>query len=65
MKHGYILLEDKLKGEYREVFSQVEYYGSAKWIDADVNAEMLMELLDQMLEAQNAGRPVTDIVGHL
>lgn len=63
MKQGYILLEDKLKGEYREAFSQVEYYGSTKWVDADVSAEMLMELLDQMLEAQNAGRPVTDIVG--
>lgn len=64
MKHGYILLEDKLRGEYREAFSQVEYYGSTKWVDADVSAEMLMELLDQMLEAQNAGRPVTDIVGN-
>lgn len=46
MKQGYILLEDKLKGEYREAFSQVEYYGSTKWVDADVSAEMLMELLD-------------------
>ena len=64
MKQGYILLVDKLQGEYKETFSQVEAYGSYKRIDSDTSADMLMELLDQMLEAQNAGRPVTDIVGN-
>lgn len=63
MNLGYIAYEDKLNKEYREVFDTVEAYGFARSIDAKVAGEWLMELLDSMLEAQEAGEPVEKIVG--
>ncbi|MBQ9607893.1 MAG: hypothetical protein IJV15_00440 [Lachnospiraceae bacterium] len=63
MNLGYIAYEDKLNKEYREAFDIVEAYGSANNIDAEVGGEWLMELLDSMLEAQEAGEPVEKIVG--
>lgn len=63
MNLGYIAYEDKLNTEYREAFDIVEAYGFARSIDAKVAGEWLMELLDSMLEAQEAGEPVEKIVG--
>lgn len=63
MKQGYIMLEDKLQGEYKEAFQQVEMYSSTNLIGVDADSELMMELLDHMLTAQEAGQPVSDIVG--
>ena len=63
MNLGYIAYEDKLNKEYREAFDTVEAYGSVNNIDVEVGGEWLMELLDSMLEAQEAGEPVEKIVG--
>lgn len=63
MKSGYILLEDKLNQEYKAAFDQVEMYSETHLIGEDVVNDMMMELLDHMLEAQEAGLPVSDIVG--
>ena len=63
MNLGYIAYEDKLNKEYREAFDTVEAYGSVNNIDVVVAGEWLMELLDSMLVAQEAGEPVEKIVG--
>ena len=63
MKQAYILLEDKLHGEYKEAFSRVSLYSNTNLIGIDTDSELMMELLDSMLMAQSEGRPVTDVVG--
>lgn len=63
MKQGYVLMEDKLKGEYREAFDKVQVYSSTNLIGADTDGELMMELLDHMLVAQEEGKPVSQIVG--
>lgn len=63
MKQGYILLEDRLHGEYKEAFSKVSLYSNTNLIGIDTDSELMMELLDSLLMAQSEGRPVTDVVG--
>ena len=63
MKQSYVLYEDKLKGEYKQVFAQVEMYSTSHLIGVDMNSELMMELLDSLLEAQKAGTPAAKIVG--
>ncbi|MBO5489076.1 MAG: hypothetical protein J5972_04130 [Eubacterium sp.] len=63
MKQGYIMLEDKLKGEYKAAFEKVEMYSTTNLIGADADGELMMELLDHMLTAQESGQPVSQIVG--
>ena len=64
MKQSYILLEDKLNKEYKEVFERIDIYGNTHFIDGDVQSGKMMELLDSMLEAQNEGQSVSVIVGN-
>ena len=64
MKQSYILLEDKLNKEYKEVFERIDIYGNTHFIDGDVQSGKMMELLDSMLEAQNDGQSVSVIVGN-
>lgn len=64
MKQGYVLLEDKLKGEYKQAFEQVELYSTTHLIGVDTDSELMMELLDSLLEAQENGVPVSTIVGN-
>lgn len=64
MKQSYILLEDKLNKEYKEVFERIDIYGSTHFINSDVQSGKMMELLDSMLEAQNDGQSVSVIVGN-
>ncbi len=64
MKQSYILLEDKLNKEYKEVFERIDMYGNTHFIDSDVQSGKMMELLDSMLEAQNDGQSVSVIVGN-
>ncbi len=63
MDYGYVAYKDKLNDEYKEAFSRVELYGSLHMIDAKTDSEWMMELLDNMLLAQEAGEPVEKVVG--
>lgn len=63
MAMDYIWLTDKLEGEYKETFEKVEIYANIRNINEDVQNEMLMELLDLFLMAQNEGKPVAKLTG--
>lgn len=63
MDYGYFAYKDKLNDEYKEAFSKVELYSSTHMIDAETDSEWMMELIDSMLEAQDAGEPVEKVVG--
>ena len=59
----YVLLEYKLTGEYAEVFKKVRFYTTIHELDETVCDEMMMDLLDMLLSAQEEQRPVGSIVG--
>ena len=63
MKADYILLQDRLKGEYKDAFQKVQMYSTSNLIGEDTESELMMELLDHMLMAQEEGKPVSTIVG--
>jgi DNA-binding ferritin-like protein (Dps family) len=63
MLDSYGLYINQLQGEYRKVFQTICTYVEAKRIDQDALRERMEELLDVFLSAQEAGRPVTKIVG--
>lgn len=59
----YIWLSDRLKGEYKEVFEKAQVFIEVKNITGEEADEMMMDLLDLLLTAQNAGEPTEKIVG--
>ena len=63
MKDSYLFYKDKLQGEYKTVFDQVEIYVTAQNIDELTCEDRLGSLLDMLLSAQEAGRPVQKVVG--
>lgn len=63
MAMDYLWLSDKLQGDYKEVFEKAEIFIGVKNITGDEADEMMMDLLDLLLSAQNAGKPVQKIVG--
>lgn len=63
MKQSYVFLMEKLKGDYLAAYKQVELYSLVDSIDGDTQNEMMTELLDIMLEAQENEKPVEMIVG--
>ena len=52
-----------MQGEYKTVFDQVEIYINAQNIDELSCEDRLGSLLDMLLSAQEAGRPVQKVVG--
>lgn len=60
----YLVEEDKLKGEYKEVFEKIESYSIFLSIDAEINEDMMMNLVDMLYTAQIEGKPVEKIVGN-
>lgn len=62
MKADYVLLQDRLKGEYKDAFQKVQMYSTSNLIGEDIESELMMELLDHMLMAQEEGKPVSTIV---
>ncbi len=60
---NYKAMENKLTGKYREVFEKAELYGIVKNIDSKVQDEMMMDLLDLLLSAQEDHKPVEKIIG--
>lgn len=63
MKDSYVFYKDKLHGEYKVVFEQVEMYVITKNIDSNAVEERLGDLLDIFLSSQEAEKPVQKIVG--
>lgn len=63
MRDSYTLYEDKLEGEYREAFKQIDTYFGTEKVDEDTREEHMGELLDIFLLAQEEGRPVEKITG--
>lgn len=63
MAMDYIWLTDKLEGEYKEAFEKAEIYANIRNINEDMQNELLMELLDLFLTAQNEGKPVIKLIG--
>ena len=64
MKNSYIFSVDKLKGEYKTCFDAVETYRYTHLLDAERLEEQMMELLDQVLAAQEEGVPAKKIFGN-
>ena len=63
MKDSYLFYKDKLQGEYKNAFEQVEMYVNSESIDELTREDRLGSLLDMLLSAQEAGRPVEKVVG--
>lgn len=63
MKTSYIFVKDQLKDAYKEAFCEIENYGTMNLVGEDTKEELLMELIDNMLIAQEAGQEVSEIIG--
>lgn len=61
---SYVVYKDKLKGEYLDLFERIEVYGISMLVDDDRFEEAMMSLVDVMCEAQEEGKPVTEIIGN-
>lgn len=59
----YVMLEDQLTDDYKEIFAKIKLYTTIHEIDENTCNEMLMDLLDMLLEAQKNGDAVESIVG--
>lgn len=64
MRDCYALYTDKLQGEYKDTFHQIEMYMDGKAYQMEAFEERMMELLDIFLSAQEKGKPVTAITGN-
>lgn len=64
MRDSYTLYQDKLEGNYKEVFKQIDTYFGTEKVDEDTREEYMGELLDVFLLAQEEGRPVEKITGN-
>ena len=58
-----LYLQEKLEGEYRDVYERVDIYSMNTELDENTTDELLMNLLDSLLSAQENGQPVEKIVG--
>ena len=63
MRDSFRLYQDKLQGEYKEPFQQIDRYFRTQSVDEDTHEEYMGELLDVFLLAQEEGRPVEKITG--
>lgn len=63
MRDSYIFYTDRLKGEYRDVFGQIEMYVLSRFGDEETREERMGELLDIFLNAQQSGRPPESVTG--
>lgn len=63
MKMDYRIISMKLEGEYRKVFEEVEAYTMVKRYEGEGNNELMMDLLDMLLTAQEEGKEPEKIIG--
>ncbi|MCM1273502.1 MAG: DUF1048 domain-containing protein [Clostridium sp.] len=61
---SYMDMEEKLEGEYRRVFDEVEAYAIIKNYAGEGKEELMMNLLDMLLTAQTEGKEAEKIVGN-
>lgn len=64
MRDSYVLYTDKLTGDYRLTFDKIEMYINTQNFDEYTKEDRLSQLLDVFLSAQQAGKPVSKIVGN-
>lgn len=58
-----LAMANLLKGEYKEVFTKIDLYGSMGNVDVTIYEDRIMNLYDIFVEAQEEGKPVEKIVG--
>ena len=63
MRDSYAFYTDKLTGEYRTVFDEIEMYIGTQTCDDITKEDKLSQLLDMFLSAEEEGKPVHKIVG--
>lgn len=63
MVNSHAIYIDKLKPEYKSVFKQISDYVMTANMDEVRNEEILSEVLDTFLSAQNEGKAVKQIIG--
>ena len=63
MKDSYLFYKEKLTGDYKTAFDQVEIYVNTQNTDELTCEDRLGSLLDMLLSAQEAGRPVQKVIG--
>lgn len=63
MLNSYLLYTQKLEGEYKESFEKIDMYVGARQIRDHIKEEMMSNLLDIFLSAQEEGVPVQKITG--
>ncbi|MBQ7953177.1 MAG: DUF1048 domain-containing protein, partial [Clostridia bacterium] len=51
------------EGEYRETFDKIDMYVGAKQLRENTKEELMSNLLDIFLSAQEEGRPVEKLTG--
>ena len=59
----YDLMEEKLRNDYKEVFQKAKLYCYVKNIDEGVMDDMLMNLFDLLLTAQDNEKTVQSVIG--
>lgn len=63
MRDSYMFYTDKLEGEYKDAFRQIDSYVNAERIDEDTQEEYMGQLLDVFLIAQQERKPIAKIIG--
>ncbi len=63
MINSYLLHTSKLQGEYKETFQKIEMYVNTNLLDDHSKEELMSNLLDTFLSAQEDQRPVEKITG--
>lgn len=61
---NYLMLKDKLKGEYAKVFDKVQLYVEVRNMNGTIVEDMMMNLLDMLLTAQDEEKPADKIIGN-
>lgn len=56
-------MTEQLRGEYREIFEKTELYGTFSEVNAEVQDDLMMNLFDLLLTAQEEEKPVEKIIG--
>lgn len=63
MVNSYVYYKEKLQGEYKDTFNKIEMYVNANHLDEQSKEELMSNLLDTFLSAQENQRPVEKITG--
>lgn len=59
----YVTMQDKLQGDYKDAFVRIETYSILEQIDETHREDLMMNLLDLLLSAQEEGKPIEKVIG--